>query len=104
MAESTPCDVHHHDYVPHFFSISRLAKYLKIRREIVRLAIKNGDLKTRILPGRVRPIITWHDKERWIASLQLADNSDPKPEPQTDADSDSGADADQPDLEDVDHG
>jgi hypothetical protein len=81
VAESTPRDVHHHDYVPHFFSISGLAKYLKIRREIVRLAIKNGDLKTRSLPGRERPIITWPDKEQWIASLEQTNVRQPHDSP-----------------------
>ena len=95
MAKPILRDVQQDAAAPHFFSKSSLAKYLRIRREFVRLAIKNGDLKTRILPGHVRPIITWHDKERWIASLQLADNSNPKPDPQTDAD----ADSDQPDEE-----
>jgi protein involved in temperature-dependent protein secretion len=72
MAESTPRDLHYHNDEPHFFSISRLAKHLRIRRETVREAVKSGALKMRHLPGRERPVITHSDKEQWIASLELA--------------------------------
>ena len=55
-----------------FYSISSAAKFLGIRRETVRLAIKRGDLQMRRLPGRKRAVITHSDLMSWQSSLAIA--------------------------------